>query len=104
MAELDHIKLLVAQSCRIMGKEDMTREPAGHVSARIPGTDHIVIKGRGEGEVALRYTTPDDLVICDLDGKKVDGREDLNPPGETRIHTAILKARPEINCVIHVHP
>ena len=104
MPDIDLLKLLVSQSCRIMGKEDMTREPAGHVSARIPGTDQIVIKGRGEGEVALRYTTPDDLVVVDMDGKKIDGREDLNRPGETEIHTALYRARPEVNCVIHVHP
>ena len=43
MADVEELKNLVSQSCRIIGKEDMTREPAGHVSARIPGTDHIVI-------------------------------------------------------------
>ena len=104
MSDLDQLKLLVSQSCRIMGKQDMTREPAGHVSTRIPGTDQIVIKGRGEGEAALRYTTPDDLVVIDLDGQKVDGRADLNRPGETQIHTALYRARPDVNCVIHVHP
>ena len=34
----------------------------------------------------------------------LEGRDDLTPPGETEIHTAIYRARPEINCVIHVHP
>ena len=104
MADLDLLKLLVSQACRIMGKQDMTREPAGHVSARIPGTDHIVIKARGPAESALRYTTPDDVIVADLDGKKVDGPDDLNPPGETQIHIALYRARPEVNCVIHVHP
>ena len=31
MPDLDEIKEQVAQSCRIIGKEEMTREPAGHV-------------------------------------------------------------------------
>lgn len=101
---VDELKVLVAQSCRVLGKENMTREPAGHVSARIPGTDRFVIKGRGPGEAALRYTRPEDLIIMDYDGKKVEGRSDLNPPNETAIHAEILKARPDVNCVIHVHP
>ena len=104
MADVEELKNLVSQSCRIIGKEDMTREPAGHVSARIPGTDHIVIKGRGPGEAALRYTMPDDTMIVDMDGKKVDGRPDLNPPNEVHIHTWMYRTRPDVNCVIHVHP
>ena len=59
MAEIDDARILVAQSCRIIGKMDMTREPAGHVSWRIRGTDHVLIKGRGPGEAALRYVAPD---------------------------------------------
>jgi L-fuculose-phosphate aldolase len=101
---VDELKILVAQSCRVLGKENMTREPAGHVSARIPGTDRFVIKGRGPGEAALRYTRPEDLIIMDFNGKKVEGRSDLNPPNETSIHAEVLKARPDVNCVIHVHP
>ena len=104
MADVDELKVLVSQSCRIIGKENMTREPAGHVSARIPGTDRIVIKARGPGEAALRYTTPDDLMIVDMDGKKVEGRPDLSPPNEVFIHTWMYRTRPDVNCVIHVHP
>lgn len=104
MADLDELKLLVSQSCRILGKENMTREPAGHVSTRIPGTDRMVIKGRGPGEAALRYTMPDDLMILDFDGNRIEGRSDLNAPNETPIHGELYKARPDVNCVIHVHP
>jgi len=72
MADLDDLRKVVTQSCRIIGKMDMTREPAGHVSCRIPGTDRILIKARGPGEAALRYVTPDDLIIVDMDGNRVD--------------------------------
>src|SRR5438132_513446 len=104
MATVDELKILVAQSCRILGMENMTREPAGHVSARVPDSDCFIIKGRGPGEVALRYTQPDDLIVCDFEGNKVEGRDDLTPPGETPIHLEVLKARSDVNCVIHVHP
>jgi ribulose-5-phosphate 4-epimerase/fuculose-1-phosphate aldolase len=104
MVDLDQAREIVAQSCRIIGKLDMTREPAGHVSYRIPNTDHVLIKGRGPDEAPLSYTTPDDLMIVDLDGKRVEGREGLNPPNEVYIHTCIYKARPDVHSVIHVHP
>src|SRR3954452_1509444 len=104
MADLDAARTVVAQSCRIIGKMDMTREPAGHVSYRIPGTDRILIKARGAGEAALRYVTPDDLIICDMDGKKVEGRDDLSAPNEVFIHTWLYRTRPDVNAVIHVHP
>ncbi len=104
MAELDAARTVVSQSCRIIGKMDMTREPAGHVSYRIPGTDRILIKARGAGEAALRYVTPDDLIICDMDGKKLEGRDDLAAPNEVYIHTWLYRTRPDVNAVIHVHP
>jgi L-fuculose-phosphate aldolase len=104
MADLDAARTVVAQSCRIIGKMNMTREPAGHVSYRIPGTDHILVKARGAGEAALSYVTEDDLIICDMDGKKVEGRDDLAAPNEIYIHTWIYKTRPDVNSVIHVHP
>jgi L-fuculose-phosphate aldolase len=96
--------MVVSQSCRIIGKMQMTREPAGHVSCRIPGTDQILIKARGAGEAALRYVTPDDLIVCDLEGKKLEGRADLAPPNEVYIHTWLYRTRPDVNAVIHVHP
>jgi L-fuculose-phosphate aldolase len=104
MAVLDAARTLVAQSCRIIGKMEMTREPAGHVSCRIPGTDQILIKARGAGESALRYVTPEDLILCDADGKKLEGRDDLAPPNEVYIHTWLYRTRPDVNAVIHVHP
>jgi ribulose-5-phosphate 4-epimerase/fuculose-1-phosphate aldolase len=106
--DLDEARTLVAQSCRIIGKMQMTREPAGHVSCRIPGSggreDTVLIKARGAGESALLYVTPDDMIICDLNGKKLEGRADLAAPNEVYIHTWMYRTRPDVNAVIHVHP
>jgi ribulose-5-phosphate 4-epimerase/fuculose-1-phosphate aldolase len=104
MSELDDLKDQVAKSCRIVGRLHMTREPNGHVSARIPGENLIVIKGRGPDEAPLSYTTVKDLCICDFDGKMVEGRDGLAAANEVFIHTEVLKARPELNSVIHIHP
>jgi L-fuculose-phosphate aldolase len=104
MAELEELKAQVARSCQILGRLRMTREPAGHVSARIPGTDRVLIKARGRAEAPLSYVEEDDLCIVDMEGNFIEGREGLAPPNEVFIHTCLLKARPEINSVIHIHP
>ena len=65
MSELDDLKAEVAKACRIIGRLHLTREPNGHVSVRIPGTEHVLIKARGPMEAPLSYTTPDDLAMAE---------------------------------------
>jgi L-fuculose-phosphate aldolase len=100
----DELKELLALSCRILGKLNMTKEPSGHVSARVPGSDKIYIKARGRGESGLRFVTARDFITVDANGKKLEGPDDLDVPQEVYIHTAVYRARPEIQSVIHVHP
>jgi L-fuculose-phosphate aldolase len=104
VAELNQLRELLARSCRILGKLNMTKEPSGHVSARIPGSDRILIKARGPGESGLKFVTERDLITVDLNGKKLDGPEELAAPQEVFIHTWMYRARPEIQSVVHVHP
>ncbi len=104
MADENSLKELLALSCRILGKLNMTKEPSGHVSGRVPGSDKIFIKARGRGESGLRFVTARDFITVDAEGKKLEGPENLDVPQEVYIHTAIYRARPEIQSVIHVHP
>jgi ribulose-5-phosphate 4-epimerase/fuculose-1-phosphate aldolase len=104
MAEVDELKQEVAKACRIIGRLHLTREPNGHVSVRIPGTELLIMKARGPGEAPLSNTTVDDLAVVDMDGNLVDGRDGLARPAEVFIHTEVLRARPELNSAIHIHP
>ncbi|HEY1375005.1 MAG TPA: class II aldolase/adducin family protein [Candidatus Binatia bacterium] len=104
MADENSLKELLALSCRILGKLNMTKEPSGHVSARVPGSDKIFIKARGRGESGLRFVQARDFITVDPNGKKLEGPDDLDVPQEVYIHTAVYRARPEIQSVIHVHP
>lgn len=70
----------------------------GHVSARLPG-DRLLINSRYSTRAGV---TPDQIVIADMAGKLVEG--DDQPPSETVIHTEIYRARPDVNCVAHLHP
>jgi ribulose-5-phosphate 4-epimerase/fuculose-1-phosphate aldolase len=105
MSETSDLRALVAQSCRVLGRLDLTNAATGHVSARVPGKDRVLIRARGPDETGVRYTTADEIVETDFDGKLVDrSRAGLAVPNEIFIHTEIYKSRPEINAVVHVHP
>jgi L-fuculose-phosphate aldolase len=44
---------------------------------------------------------PEDVVVIDPAGKIVDGS--LKPSSEVNLHLGLLKARPEMNAVVHTH-
>lgn len=46
-------------------------------------------------------TKPEDIVILDLDGKKVDG--DRKPSSEYDMHRILYQNREDINAVVHTH-
>jgi L-fuculose-phosphate aldolase len=94
----------VAKACRVIGKLDLTKAATGHISARVPGTDTILIRARGPDESGVRFTASEDVITVDFDGKKIDGREGLEPPQEVFIHTWMYRTRPDISAVVHAHP
>ncbi len=94
----------IARSCRIMGKLDMTHAALGHVSYRIPGTDTMLIKGKGPNEVGVRFTQPEDIIEVDFNANKVSGPDGLQPPSESFLHLWLYKKNPAVQSVIHIHP
>ncbi|MFI0939673.1 L-ribulose-5-phosphate 4-epimerase [Streptomyces sp. NPDC021020] len=71
---------------------------AGNVSARVPGSDHFVIKPSGVGYDAL---TEHDMVVCDLQGRVVEG--ELAPSSDTAAHAYVYRHMPEVGGVVHTH-
>jgi L-fuculose-phosphate aldolase len=70
----------------------------GNISARVNGgmilaTPTCISKGMME---------PEDLVLVDLDGKKIEGRREVS--SEIQMHALIYRMRPEIRGVVHAHP
>jgi L-fuculose-phosphate aldolase len=70
----------------------------GNISARIPGTDTILIKPSGVSMGALKA---EDLARVDLQGKQIQGELSLSI--ETPMHTAIYRARHDVQGVVHSH-
>src|SRR6266536_6222630 len=104
MADLPKLREQVAQSCRVLGKLNLTKEPSGHVSARVPGEERVLIKARGPEESGLRFVSARDIITVDFNGKKIVGDDGLDVPQEVFIHTWLYRTRPEVRCVVHVHP
>jgi L-ribulose-5-phosphate 4-epimerase len=69
----------------------------GNVSARIPGENLFVIKPSGVGYDDL---TPENMVLCDLDGKVIEG---TSPSSDTAAHAYVYRHMPEVNGVVHTH-
>lgn len=72
----------------------------GHVSARVPGSEALLIHSLVEsrGEVA-----PASLLVVDFEGQVLGGEEGLKPPSEVFIHSEIYRARPDVNAIAHIH-
>ncbi len=71
---------------------------AGNVSARVPGADLMVIKPSG---VSYDDLSPDNMIVCDLDGTVVDG--DHAPSSDTAAHAYVYRHMPEVGGVVHTH-
>lgn len=70
----------------------------GNVSAYDEDTGFVVIKPSG---VSYETMTADDMVVVDLDGKRVEGK--LNPSSDTPTHVALYRAFTGIKAVVHTH-
>ncbi|MCP8308967.1 MAG: class II aldolase/adducin family protein [archaeon] len=71
---------------------------SGNISARVPGSKFVLITPTGLTKSNLKEK---DLVKIDLDGKIVEGSN--MPSKEWHLHVEILKARKDVNAVVHAH-
>ena len=97
--ELDQVKEKVALGNRILAEAGFAEgvlASLGHASMRLPTEpDHFVVKGRGYRLDALSAMQPEDMIVCDLDGNKVDGPVGSSQCYEVKMHSAIYKTHPE---------
>lgn len=92
---------LVATAGRVLYQQGLA-DYLGHCSARVRGTDRVVIKPKHSPRTrSLGSLYAEDMVVIDLDGNLIDG--DQKPPAECCIHTEIYRARPDVNAVVHTH-
>ena len=54
------------------------------------------------GCIGIEEMTEDNIITVDIEGDKVSGEWPRH--NEVYIHSEVMRARPDINCVIHTHP
>jgi ribulose-5-phosphate 4-epimerase/fuculose-1-phosphate aldolase len=96
----DDVRLHLAAVYRLLAYFRMDDTIFTHASARVPGEDTFLINPFG---LLFREVTPSNLVKLDFDGRLVgNDHHPANAAGFV-IHGAILRARPDVNCIIHTH-
>jgi arylformamidase len=91
----------IARFCRVTWDRGLVSAAGGNISARIGDTETFLVTPSG---LALRDTTPEDLVTIDLAGRKIAGPDRYVPSKEALMHTAVYRARPAARGVAHLHP
>jgi ribulose-5-phosphate 4-epimerase/fuculose-1-phosphate aldolase len=93
-------RIELAACYRLIAQFRMTDLIYTHISARIPGTEHFLLNPYG---FLFEEVSASNLVRIDIDGKIAeDTHYQVNPAGFT-IHSAVHRARPDVNCVLHTH-
>ncbi len=69
----------------------------GNVSVRLNGKILATPTGMSKGMM-----TVDDLVVADLQGRKLEGKRNVS--SEIGMHLMIYRLRPEVKAVVHAHP
>lgn len=69
----------------------------GNISVKLDD-DRIMVTSSG---VAKGFMTPEDLVIVDINGKKLQGNK--NASSEIAMHLGVYQNRPEIKAAVHSH-
>ncbi|HVA23054.1 MAG TPA: class II aldolase/adducin family protein [Chloroflexota bacterium] len=98
-AAIHKLKAKVAATVRLLHMEGIVNY-SGHVSARLPDGRGFVIQPYVQSRISL---TADHLLELDFDLNHLAGSAGAEMPIETRIHSEILRARPDVMAVVHTH-
>ena len=107
--EIARVREVVARLHAELPRWGLVVWTAGNVSqrVRVPGAlggaddgskDLLVIKPSG---VTYDDLTPESMVVCDLDGRLVDG--DRAPSSDTAAHAYVYRHMPRVGGVVHTH-
>jgi ribulose-5-phosphate 4-epimerase/fuculose-1-phosphate aldolase len=88
----------LATATRILNAEGIL-DYSGHISVRAPGRDALYIQA---GTDPRSGVTPERMLLVGFDGKVIEGAPG-KPPVELAIHVEIMRARPDVQAVIHSH-
>ncbi len=95
---LEELKKTVCEANLQLPKYGLVTFTWGNVSGIDRQSGLVVIKPSG---VPYEGMTPEDMVVVDLDGKRVEGK--WKPSSDTDTHVELYKAFPHIGGIVHTH-
>lgn len=95
---LEELKKKVCEANKDLPRYGLVTFTWGNVSAIDRESGLFVIKPSG---VEYDELKPEDMVVVDLNGKKVEGR--YNPSSDTATHAELYKAFSEVGGIVHTH-
>lgn len=96
---IDTLKEGLIRAGRILVEEDQGDFIFGHVAARLPDDPGLFLMKAHT--IGLEEITPDNLITLNLEAEKVAGHMPRHL--EAFIHSEILRARPDVQAVVHTH-
>ena len=91
----------IARACRVLARHEMI-DLCGHLSARAPGGDRVLVTPRFTKRCMPRGITERDLLVCDGSGAVVEGSGAL--PSQFSIDLAIYRENPQRQACIFASP
>ena len=89
----------LADAYQIIAAWGMDDSTYAHISVRVDA-DHFLIMPFG---LLFEEVTPERLILVNMAGKVIEGKEShYNPTGHT-IHGSIYQARPDLKAIYHLH-
>lgn len=95
---LEELKKQVCEANLLLPKYGLVTFTWGNVSGIDREKGLVVIKPSG---VSYDGMTPEDMVVVDLDGNRVEGK--WKPSSDTPTHVELYKAFPNIGGIVHTH-
>jgi L-ribulose-5-phosphate 4-epimerase len=95
---IDAVRADVAKLHELLVRYNLVIWTGGNISGRVPGADLFVIKPSG---VEYDDLTPANMIVCDLEGKVVEGSH--APSSDTAAHAYVYRNMPRVNAVVHTH-
>ena len=95
---LEELKKTVCEANLLLPRHGLVTFTWGNVSGIDRESGLVVIKPSG---VPYDGMTPEDMVVVDLDGKRVEGK--WKPSSDTPTHVVLYRAFPECGGIVHTH-
>lgn len=95
---LEELKKQVYEANMELPRRGLITYTWGNVSGIDRETGYFVIKPSG---VDYDVLTPDDMVVMDLEGNKIEGK--YKPSSDTATHLELYKKYPDIGGIVHTH-